>query len=68
MYSDFNNLYGWTMPQKFPVDDSELRKDLLRFNRKFIQIFHTHKSFEAGAKSWANTRKGPRVIEFNQEE
>lgn len=56
MYWNLDNLHGWTMPQKYPMDDFQLRKYLLRFNRKFTQKYHTHRSFEAGAKSWANRR------------
>ena len=39
MYWNVNNLYGWTIPQKLPVDGPELGKDLFRLNGKFIQNF-----------------------------
>ena len=36
---DANNLYGWAMSQKLPVDDFELleKDDLSKFDEKFIK-------------------------------
>lgn len=31
------------------------------------KLCHIHKSFEAGTRSWSNTRSVHRVVEFNQE-
>ena len=39
MYLDANNLYGWAMSKKFPVNGFEWENDLLRFNEKFIKNY-----------------------------
>ena len=36
MYLDANNLYGWTMSQK-PVDGIKWKKNISKFNEKFIK-------------------------------
>ena len=36
-YSDANNLYGWTMSQKLPVNSFEWVKNLSKFNEDFIK-------------------------------
>ena len=38
-YLDADNLYGWTMSQKLPVDGFEWVKDLSKFNWKFIKNY-----------------------------
>ena len=40
-YSDANNLYGWTMSEKQPVNDFKWIEtiDVLFFNEKFIKIY-----------------------------
>ena len=40
-YSDANNLYGWAMSQKLPVDNSKWieKDDLLKFDEKFIKNY-----------------------------
>ena len=37
MYLDTNNLYGWAMSQKLPVNGFKWENDLLRFNERFIK-------------------------------
>ena len=32
MYLDANNLYGWAMSQKFPVDGFKWKINILKFN------------------------------------
>ena len=39
-YLDANNLYGWPMSQKIPVDCFEWVKKLSKFNEKFIKIYN----------------------------
>ena len=37
MYLDANNLYGWAMSQKLPVNGFKWENDLSRFNEDFIK-------------------------------
>ena len=39
MHSDANNLYGWAMSQKFPVNGSKWKNDVSRFNERFIKNY-----------------------------
>ena len=39
MYLDANNLYGWTMSQKLPVDGFKSKKNASKFNKKFIKNY-----------------------------
>ena len=39
IYFDANNLYGWTMSQKLPVNRFKWVKDLSRFNQSFIKNY-----------------------------
>ena len=38
-YLDANNLYGWVMSQKLPVNGFEWAKNLSRFNEIFIKNY-----------------------------
>ena len=38
-YLDPNNLYGWAMSQKLPVNDFKLVKNLSQFNESFIRNY-----------------------------
>ena len=39
MYLDTNNLYGWAMSQKLPVNDFKWVKNLSQFNESFINNY-----------------------------
>ena len=39
-YLDANNLYGWAMSQKLPVDGFEWVEKLSKFNEKFIKSYN----------------------------
>ena len=39
-YLDPNNLYGWAMSQKLPVNDFKLVKNLSQFNESFIRNYN----------------------------
>ena len=38
-YLDARNFYGWAMSQKLPVDGFKWKKDMLKFNEKFIKNY-----------------------------
>ena len=38
-YWDVNNLSGWSMQQKIPVNNFELIKDTSQFNGDFIKMY-----------------------------
>ena len=38
MYLDANNLFGWTMSQKLPVNGFRWVYDVSRFNEEFIKV------------------------------
>ena len=39
-YWDVNNLYGWEISQKFPVNNFEWIKDTCEFNEDFIKNYN----------------------------
>ena len=42
-YLDGNNLYGWAISQKLPVDGFKWKKNMLKFNEDFIyDIIEVH--------------------------
>ena len=40
MYLGANNLYGWAMSQKLPVNGFKWENDLSRFNERFIKSYN----------------------------
>ena len=40
IYLDANNLYGWAMSQKLPVNGFKWENDLSRFNEDFIKNYN----------------------------
>ena len=38
-YLDANNLYGWAMSQKLPIDGFQRKKNILKFNGDFIKNY-----------------------------
>ena len=39
-YWDLNNLHGWTMPQKLPVNGFDYVKDIAQLNEGFIKVYN----------------------------
>ena len=37
-YWDLNNLYGWTMSRKFPVNNFDWIEDTSQFNEDFVKL------------------------------
>ena len=46
MYKQINNLYGCAMSQKLSVDSFKWRKDLFRFDEKFIREYDEYSDEE----------------------
>ena len=45
MYLDANNLYGWVMSQKFPVNAFKWKKNVSKFNEDFMKRCRLSKNF-----------------------
>ena len=75
-YLDANNLYGWAMSQRLPVNGFEWveeRKKIRKCNELVCdfhykkKLFCSHKDFKTSIKSWINTKKKiHKVVRFNQ--
>ena len=46
MYLDANNLYGWAMSQKLPLNGFKQVNDLSRFNEDFIKNYNQNSDIE----------------------
>ena len=46
MYLDSNNLYGWMMSQKLPVNEFKWENDISRFNEEFIKNYDENSDVE----------------------
>ena len=43
-YWDVNNIYGWAMSQKLPVNNSKWIRDISEFNEDFIKNYNDESS------------------------
>ena len=50
-YSDVNNLYGWTLSEKLPVNKFEWVKDTSQLDEDFIKTIATKKVMKV-MKKW----------------
>ena len=60
-YLDANNLYGWEMSQKLPVNGFKWENDLSTFNERFIR------ALKQALNHGLIVKEVHRVIQFNQE-
>ena len=58
MYLDANNLYGWEMSQKLPVNGLEWIEELSKFDELFIKIFDEDSNKGYFLKQKLNIQKG----------
>ena len=56
-YLDANNLYGWRMSQKFPVNGFKWVKKLSKFNEHFIKDYDENSNMDFFSKYVLNIRK-----------
>ena len=54
-YLDANNLYGWAMSQKLPVNNFKWVEDVSRINEEFIKNYNENssKGYILGAKKFS---------------
>lgn len=51
MYWDASNLYRWEMLQKFPINGFKWKKEIIRFEKDFINFFDKD-SNKVHLRSW----------------
>ena len=58
VYLDANNLYGWTMSQKLPVNDFKWVKqeELSKFNEDFIKNYDKNSNTGYWSRYWLSER------------
>ena len=56
-YLDANNLYGWGMSQKFPVNGFKWVKKLSKFNEHFIKDYDENSNMDFFSKYVLNIQK-----------
>ena len=57
MYLDANNLYGWAMSQKLPVDGFKWVKELFKFNKDFVKNYDENSNKDIFLKQMLSIRK-----------
>ena len=73
MYLHANNLYGWAMPKKLPVNGFKYENDLSRFNENFIKKYNEssdvgyflHVNIECPKQLWSYHKDLPFLPERN---
>ena len=72
MYLDANNLYGWAMSQKLPIDGFKWVEKLSKFNEKFIKSYNENSNkgyfFEVDVKNPKNYSIFINTYRFYQKE
>ena len=57
MYLDANNLYGWAMSQKLPVDGFKWVKELFKFNKDFVKNYDENSNKDIFLKQMLSIRE-----------